>query len=82
MDMSTGSQTTGVHETGTTHPAKVTNVGTVAKGTHIREEKRPALLMENLVVDVANRITLRLCADPRIPKRKTCLGIGRVMFNI
>ena len=32
--MLTGSQTTGVHETGTTHPTKVTNVGTLQRYPH------------------------------------------------
>ena len=36
-DMMTGSQTTGIHATGIMHPVEVASVGTVGRGTHIRE---------------------------------------------
>ena len=68
--MLTGSQVIQSHATGILHPVKVTRVGTVAKGIHIRKEKRPALRMENLAVGVANKTILKLYADPKILTRE------------
>ena len=64
--MLTGSQVVQSHATGIVHPAKIASVGTVAKGIHIREEKHPALRMENLAVRVANKTISKLYADPKI----------------
>ena len=69
--MLTGSQVVQSNATGILHPAKVASVGTVAKGIHIREEKRPALRMENLAVGVANKTILKLYVDPKILTRET-----------
>ena len=68
--MLTGSQLIQSKATGIIHPAKVASVGTVAKGIHIREEKRPALRKESLAVGVANKTILKLYADPKILTRE------------
>ena len=68
--MLTGSQVVQNHTTGILHPAKVASVRTVAKGIHIREEKRPALRMENLAVGAANKTILKLYADQKILPRE------------
>ena len=79
--MMTGSQTTGIHATGIMHSAEVASVGTVGTGTHIREEKLPALLMENLAVGVENKTTLRLYADPKILTREMSSTIENGTFK-
>ena len=63
------------------HPAEVASVGIVARGTHIREEKRPALLMENLAVGVENKTTLKLYADPKILTREMSPTIENGTFK-
>ena len=68
--MLTGSQTTAPHATGIVHPGKNASVGIVARGIHIREEKLPALLMENYVMGVGSKTTLKLYVDPNIPTRE------------
>ena len=68
--MLTGSQLIQSKATRIIHPAKVASFGTVAKGIHIREEKRPALRKESLAVGVANKTILKLYADPKILTRE------------
>ena len=73
-----GSQTTAPHATGIIHPEKSASVGIVARGIHIREEKLSALLMENYVVGVGSKTTLKLYLDPKIPTRETSPRIRNV----
>ena len=80
-DLLTGSQTTTTHATGMMHPEKNASVGIVARGIHIREEKLPALLMENYVAGVGSKTTLKLYVDPKIPTRETSPRIRNVTFK-
>ena len=73
-----GSQTTAPHATGIMHAEKSASVGIVARGIHIREEKLSALLMENYVVGVGSKTTLKLYLDPKIPTRETSPRIRNV----
>ena len=79
--MLTGSQTTTTHATGIMHPEKNASVGIVAKGIHIREEKLPALLMENYVAGVGSKTTLKLYVDPKILTRETSPRIRNATFK-
>ena len=63
------------------HPEKNASVGIVARGIHIREEKLPALLMENYVAGVGSKTTLKLYVDPKIPTRETSPRIRNVTFK-
>ena len=49
------------------HPTKAVSVETVAKGIHghIRKQKLPTLLMENLAVVMANKTILKLYEDEK-----------------
>ena len=63
------------------HPEKNASVGIVARGIHIQEENLPALLMENYVVGVGSKTTLKLYVDPKIPSRETSPRIRNVAFK-
>ena len=52
-----------------------------AMDIHIREEKLPALLMENYVAGVGSKTTLKLYVDPKIPIRETSPRIRNVTFK-
>ena len=56
-------------------------VGVVARDIHILEEKLPALLMENYVVGVGSKTTLKLYEDPKIPTRETSPRIKNVALK-
>ena len=65
--------------TGIPYPAKVANAGTVAKGTHTREEKRHVLPMEieyeKVVEAVESKTTMKLCVDQRNPTGNKSLNL-------
>ena len=62
-------------------PGKNASVGIVARGIHIREEKLPAVLMENYVMGVGSKTTLKLYVVPNIPTRETNPRIRNVAFK-
>ena len=55
----TGSQKAGIHATGKMHLGEVASGRTVVRGIHIRDKKIPALLMENLAMDVENKTSMQ-----------------------